>query len=120
MTKFKNPVFNNVIKTKVGIALTSVLIVVSVSGCGGSKVQPVKVTLEEDARSQYVVLPAEVPQGVVRYCWEEPMVAREHNGPGLNTEGTFYSPAYTALRQVRGGKWRPCDELEAASDGGTK
>jgi len=95
------------------------LALIAVSACSSAKVEPLKVSLEEP-RSQYVVVPAEVPKGVVRYCWEEPMVAYEHNGPGLNSEGTFYSPAYSAMRQVRGGKWRPCDTVDAVTDGGTK
>ncbi len=57
--------------------------------------------------------PAEVPPGVVRYCWEEPMVTFEQNGPGIDQEGHWYHPSYIAVRQVRSGKWRPCEaEIE--------
>ncbi|MCB0344390.1 MAG: hypothetical protein KDD66_04710 [Bdellovibrionales bacterium] len=57
--------------------------------------------------------PAEVPPGVVRYCWEEPIVAFEQNGPGVDQEGNWYHPSYIAVRQVRSGKWRPCEaEIE--------
>lgn len=52
---------------------------------------------------------AVVPEGVVRYCWEEPMVRYEKQGPGLDTQGHWYHPAYVAVREVRMGKWRPCD-----------
>lgn len=57
--------------------------------------------------------PAEVPPGVVRYCWEEPIVTFEQNGPGIDQEGHWYHPSYIAVRQVRSGKWRPCQaEIE--------
>ena len=52
--------------------------------------------------------PAVAPSGVVRYCWEEPMVQREHINAGLDQEGKWYNPSHVQVRQVRGGKWRPC------------
>jgi hypothetical protein len=51
---------------------------------------------------------APVPEGVVRQCWEEPLVVTEQNGPGLDAEGQWYHPSYTAVREVRQGRWRPC------------
>ena len=51
---------------------------------------------------------ATIPPGVVRYCWEEPIVALEQNGPGLDADGHWYHPHYTAVREVRQGRWRPC------------
>ncbi len=54
------------------------------------------------------VVEASPPPGVVRYCWEEPMVQLEKNGPGLDVEGKWYHPSYIAVREVRNGKWRPC------------
>lgn len=49
-----------------------------------------------------------IPKGVVRYCWEEPMVEFEPNGPGIDATGNWYNPHYLAVREVRMGKWRPC------------
>ncbi len=49
------------------------------------------------------------PPGVVRYCWAEPEVAYEKLGPGVDTEGKWYHPSYSAVRQVKGGQWYPCD-----------
>src|SRR4051812_29955709 len=49
-----------------------------------------------------------VPPGVVRYCWEEPIVQFEPNGPGLDIESAWYHPSYIAVREVRQGRWRPC------------
>lgn len=56
--------------------------------------------------------PAQPPEGVVRYCWEEPMAQLEKNGPGLDSEGRWYHPSYVAVREVRSGRWRPCRPLE--------
>lgn len=55
-----------------------------------------------------IAVPAAVPEGVIRYCWEEPMVKLEKNGPGLDEENRWYSPSYVAVREVRSGRWRPC------------
>jgi hypothetical protein len=49
-----------------------------------------------------------IPPGVVRYCWEEPIVEFQENGPGLDTEKKWYVPSYVAVRMVKQGKWRPC------------
>ena len=64
------------------------------------------------SKPEYIVVgkPAPVPEGVVRYCWEEPIVAYQKVDPGIGDEGTWYYPAHVTERQVRGGKWRPCKE----------
>jgi hypothetical protein len=51
---------------------------------------------------------AEPPPGVVRYCWEEPKVAYEPNGPGVDVDGKWYQPYYQAVREVKMGRWVPC------------
>jgi hypothetical protein len=61
--------------------------------------------------------PAYIPPGVVQYCWEEPMVKFEHNGPGLNDAEHWYHPAHVAIREVRMGKWRPCEPYLSETDG---
>lgn len=60
--------------------------------------------------SQPVIIgkPAQVPNGVLRYCWEEPIVKAEHVGPGLDLDGHWYRPDHTQVREVRMGRWRPC------------
>ena len=55
--------------------------------------------------------PAPVPEGVVQYCWEEPIVEYDRVNPGLGAEGRWYHPAYIATREIRAGKWRPCRPL---------
>ena len=50
----------------------------------------------------------EQPEGVERYCWEEPLVELEKQSPGVKDEGRWYAPSATIGRQVRQGKWRPC------------
>lgn len=72
--------------------------------------------------TRYVMLerPAPIPPGVMRYCWEEPMVQFEPNGPGLNSEGTWYHPSYIAVRKVKQGRWRPCREMPSEIKGETR
>ncbi len=55
--------------------------------------------------------PAQPPPGTVRYCWEEPMVRHVRQNPGLDSEGKWYHPSYLAIREVRQGKWRPCEPV---------
>lgn len=75
-----------------------------------------------EPQTQYVSIerPARIPPGVVRYCWEEPMVEFEPNGPGLDVEGKWYHPSYAAVREVRQGRWRPCREVPSEVKGETK
>ena len=51
------------------------------------------------------------PEGIVRYCWEEPIAVYQEQGPGLDPDGTWYHPSYTAVRKARQGRWRPCQEV---------
>ncbi len=60
---------------------------------------------------------APLPPGVVNYCWEEPITTNEQNGPGLDTEGKWYHPSYVAVREVRMGKWRPCEPVYGEKEG---
>ena len=57
------------------------------------------------------------PPGVVRYCWEEPMVDYERVNPGLDSEGKWYNPAHVAVKEVRMGRWRPCNEIRSRTYG---
>lgn len=59
---------------------------------------------------------APIPQGVVAYCWEEPLVIYQDNGPGVDSDGNWYHPYYKAVREVRSGKWRPCRPGEREAD----
>lgn len=61
-----------------------------------------------------------VPPGVVRYCWEEPIVEFQDNGPGLDSEKQWYVPASTAVRMVKQGRWRPCRAVPSEVKGETK
>ena len=84
------------------------------AGCVGQheKVSP---------QTRFVVVDraAPVPPGVIRYCWEEPMVDLEPNGPGLDDEARWYHPSYFAVREVREGKWRPCRAVPSEVKGGS-
>lgn len=64
--------------------------------------------INTEMREETLAVGNRVPAGVVRYCWEEPMVEFEPNGPGVDAGGKWYNPYYLAVREVRMGKWRPC------------
>ena len=64
--------------------------------------------------------PAPIPPGVVRYCWEEPVVEFQDNGPGLDNDKRWYNPSFTAVRMVKQGKWRPCKKVSSEIKGETK
>jgi len=81
-------------------------LVMALYGCAPAK--PKIVERQIVYGDNIVGIPPKVPAGVVRYCWEEPMVDFEPIGPGLDNEGKWYNPAYIAVREVRQGKWRPC------------
>jgi hypothetical protein len=108
----------NFARSTITIAKTWTLLVLIflVSGCGSlqhGEVQP-------ETRFISIERPAPIPPGVVRYCWEEPIVAYEQRGPGLDIEGRWYSPAYVAVREVRQGRWRPCRPMLSELKGETK
>lgn len=60
--------------------------------------------------------PAAVPEGTVRYCWEEPMVDYQKIDAGLDIDGHYYYPGHTAVREVRMGRWRPCKKQRSVAE----
>lgn len=76
------------------------------ASCTTKKVEP---PLEDNGYIEARV-PYE-PEGIVRYCWEEPIAVYQEQGPGLDPDGTWYHPSYTAVRKARQGRWRPCQEI---------
>jgi hypothetical protein len=76
-------------------------------------------TQEIKPETRYIVLDkaAPVPPGVIRYCWEEPMVELEPIGPGLDSDERWYQPAHIAIREVKQGRWRPCREMASEIKG---
>lgn len=77
-------------------------------------------TLRPETRDVVFDKPAVLPPGAVRYCWEEPMVQLEQNGPGLDSDERYYRPAYVAVREVKQGRWRPCRNVPSEVKGETK
>ena len=77
---------------------------------------------EENVQTVYVGYndQAPVPPGVLRYCWEEPVVEFQDNGPGLNGDKTYYQPSHVAIRMVKQGRWRPCRAQPSEIRGETK
>lgn len=92
------------------------IIVIITSGCGMNEL-----LLAPSSSSQPEVKLLAAPEnpaaGVIRYCWEEPMVDFEENGPGLDSDGHWYVPSHVAVREVRAGRWRPCEEIKSESLG---
>ena len=74
--------------------------------------------LNSEFHDQTLAVGNRIPRGVVRYCWEEPMVEFEPNGPGVDATGKWYNPYYLAVREVRMGKWRPCRQGSENQAGG--
>lgn len=94
-----------------------VLITSLVSACSTSNIDST-----ENVQTVYVGYnsPAVIPPGVVRYCWEEPIVEFQENGPGLDSDKRWYNPSYTAVRMVKQGRWRPCKSVPSEVKGETK
>lgn len=92
------------------------ILLLAAAGCGLSACSTaVEAPVGMVPETRYVVVDraAEIPPGVLRYCWEEPLVQFERNGPGLDAEGEWYHPFYVAAREVRQGRWRPCGPVES-------
>jgi len=51
------------------------------------------------------------PEGTEKYCWVEPKVIEEKNGPGVDPRGEWYTAPHTAVREVKQGSWKPCTEV---------
>lgn len=96
---------------KVKKLLSALLLLGFVPIMGCSKV----IWSEPEPEVKYVGTPAPVPEGTYRYCWEEPMMTYEENGPGLDKKGHWYVKHHQAVRVVRGGKWRPCKQVSSES-----
>lgn len=96
--------------------LVIILVCVLFSACSASNDTMIK------PETRYIVYdkPAVIPPGVVRYCWEEPMVQLEQNGPGLDSDERYYRPVYVAVREVKQGRWRPCRSVPSEVKGETK
>ena len=58
-----------------------------------------------------VVVIQKQPEGTEEYCWVEPRVVEEKNGPGVDPRGEWYSAPHTAVREVKQGRWKPCAEV---------
>jgi len=80
------------------------------------------VSSEENVQTVYVGYndQAPIPPGVLRFCWEEPVVEYQDNGPGLNGDKTYYQPSHVAIRMVKQGRYRPCRAQASEIRGETK
>ena len=91
--------------------IVAVFSLVMLTACSSTKTTQARQTAP--IKYQIVSKAAPVPEGVVRYCWEEPMVDIQKYNPGLDSDGAWYHPAYHAVREVRQGRWRPCEAVES-------
>jgi len=85
---------------------------------GCSKEPPLEPEVIVIKKTEVRGTPAPVPEGVVRYCWEEPMVSVENRKPGLDRKAQWYRPAHIAVRKVREGRWRPCQPAVSRAEVG--
>ena len=90
----------------VNCVIMATAICLGASAC--SKEPPLEPEVIVINKTEVRSIPAPVPEGVLRYCWEEPMVTVENNKAGLDRKGHWYQPAHQAVRKVRQGRWRPC------------
>ncbi len=100
------------------ILRASVVVVVFVgAGCGKSHF-----STSPEPQTVYVAYDSAqpIPPGVVRYCWEEPVVEFQENGPGLDADKRWYVPSSVAVRMVKQGRWRPCSPVASEVKGETK
>jgi hypothetical protein len=54
----------------------------------------------------------QVAEGTEDYCWDEPKVKEEKNGPGVDQEGHWYHAPHVAVREVKMGRWKPCGDVK--------
>lgn len=90
---------------RISIAILTLLI--SVCGC----------SINQQAAPEKIIQEATPPEGVIRYCWEEPIVDQQKVDAGLDMDGHWYRPGHIAVREVRMGRWRPCREITSRTYG---
>jgi hypothetical protein len=81
------------------LKILSALAILVILGCARRSSQPV-VVVEQPSP----------PEGAKQMCWEEPKVAIEKQGPGVDEQGHWYHPSYDAVREVKMGRWVPCSK----------
>lgn len=69
-----------------------------------------------DANGEYRPQGKRLPEGVVQYVWEEPMVDVVEVPPGLDPEGHYYRPAHREVVEIRQGRWQYYDTPKARSN----
>ncbi len=48
------------------------------------------------------------------------MVQFQPRGPGLDSDGIYYHPAYVEVKEVKQGRWRPCRKMLSEVKGETR
>ncbi len=93
------------IRCRWAIKLTTIILGLIAAACVSREPMPPQ-SVVEDYKVKGIAAP--IPSGTEHYCWEEPIVVFEQNGPRVDEEGHWYHPDYQAVREVRQGRWRPC------------
>lgn len=86
--------------------IVTIFLSVSFVGCGPKKPKP------EPLPKNVIVKEAPPPEGTEKICWQEPKVVEEKNGPGLDENKHWYNPSYTAVREVKMGRWVDCNKVK--------
>ena len=95
-----------------GLNLIAILcIMTSLVSCSS----PTRATV--DSRGYFEQADPVPPEGVVQYCWEEPLVNTETVNAGVDSRGNWYIPAHTSINEVKMGRWRPCREMRSKAYG---
>ena len=90
-------------------AINKSILILAVSALAAcSSKEPVQLEPIIITQTEVIAQPAAAPEGVLKYCWEEPIAEVEKVRPGVDFRGEYYRPAHNAVRKVRAGKWRPC------------
>ena len=100
---------------KHGLNLIAILcIMASVVSCSSSSS---RTGTTAGTRKYFEQVDPNPPEGVVQYCWEEPLVNAETVNAGVDSRGNWYLPAHTSINEVKMGRWRPCREMRSKAYG---
>jgi len=101
-----------ILRHRLNLATILCIMVVLVS-CSRTNNVPV----ERNSRVHVDQLDPNPPEGVVQYCWEEPLVHADKVNAGIDSRANWYLPAHTSINEVRMGRWRPCREMRSKAYG---
>ena len=100
---------------KHGLNLTAILCIMTVVASCSHPVD--RVGIAEPIQVYLDQVDPDPPEGVMQYCWEEPLVNAEKVNAGMDSRGNWWNPAHTSVNEARMGRWRPCREMRSKAYG---